>query len=565
MGLLAFCVASPCLRAHAAPKDDAWTEKLRIYEAWIKRPSLEKRTKGRVAFAKTADDRARDTLIASYAKPEDPADHVRHLLVSIVTDNFARGEDFPAFAAWRASNTKPEDAWLWHRTFFVERCANGPTSAIEGVRTAPNAVLSAAAMTEVDGDDPDVLKLLSEVMTRAVASKDAFERALLVEACADALSKQAGRLGKPEFHDAATKVIRALDDPATASRTKLVVARRLATTFGKTYPVLDWKYWHRLLLAAEGEEQGPPPDDGYARPAPPTFAGVPASGKRIVYLIDCSDSMLAPISVKEITDLKKPPPPGRVLTPGDEAGKPKAPPSKEPPPDEKPAEDPLAGAVVDWKKVKTRFDAARELLKASVKGLAPDASFAVVFFGSKAELAKSTPGMTNASVAAAGRLAGELNAMKPGPATALRKFGTLMGDTNVHGAFRKGFKLKETGLSGPNEHVHAETFFEGCDTIFLLSDGDPSLSDWVALDKRDPDDRAGDPETGAALTATPQLWMHGPYSQESWILDDLRRMNLLRRVEIHAVGIGEASGGFLRQIADIGNGGVRQIASTGTK
>lgn len=559
LGLLAFALAArpPC--ACAEPKDIGWESRVHAYEMWIRRPSLEKRTKGRLQFAATKDPRARDILIASYAKPEEPADHVRHLLVSIVTEQFGSADDVPALAAWRAANAKAEDAWLWHRTFEVERRAIGQKGAIEAVRNAPNAVLQAAAMTVVEGDEPEVLKLLSEVMTRAVAEHGAFERALLVEACADALSKQRAMVGKPEFHDAGMKVIRVLDDPMTIWRTKIVVARRLATTFGKVHAVLDWKYWHRLLLLAEGAEQEPVIDDRYAPPSPPTFGGVPASGKRIVYLIDCSDSMLAPISVKEITELKEPK--RGPVTPGDDAGKPPPPPPTEPAPDEKPADEPLEGCVVDWKKVKTRFDAAREMLKASVKGLPKDASFAVVFFGSKAELAKSTPGMTNAGALAAGKLAGEINGMRAGRPTALRKFGTLMGDTNVHGAFRKAFKLKETGLTGPNEHVREDAFLQGCDTIFLLSDGDPSLSDWVILDKRDEDDRVGDPETGTPLAPTPDLWQHGPYSQERWILDDLRRMNLLRRVEIHVVGIGEASGAFLQEIAAIGEGRVRLIAN----
>jgi hypothetical protein len=167
--------------------------------------------------------------------------------------------------------------------------------------------------------------------------------------------------------------------------------------------------------------------------------------------------------------------------------------------------------------------------------------------------------MTPASAGAAARLATELTSMKAGRPTNVRKFGTLLGDTNVHGAFRKAFKLKETGLTGPNEHVREDAWLQGCDTIFLLSDGDPSLSDWVQLDRRDADDHAGDPETGAPVTPTPDLWMHQPYSEERWILDDLRRMNLLRHVEINVIGIGEASAGFLQQIATVGNGRLRQI------
>ena len=105
----------------------------------------------------------------------------------------------------------------------------------------------------------------------ALAEKGVFERALLVEACADALSKQRDKVGKPEFHDAGMKVIHVLDDAATVWRTKIVVARRLATTFGKNHPVLEAKYWHRLLLAAEGADQAPVADDRYAPPVMPTF------------------------------------------------------------------------------------------------------------------------------------------------------------------------------------------------------------------------------------------------------------------------------------------------------
>jgi len=83
----------------------------------------------------------------------------------------------------------------------------------------------------------------------------------------------------------------------------------------------------------------------------------------------------------------------------------------------------------------------------------------------------------------------------------------------------------------------------------------------VTLDKRDPDDHAGDPESGTPVTPTDELWQHGPYSNETWIVDDLHRMNFLRRVEIHAVGIGEVSGGFLQQVANAGDGRVRQIAT----
>jgi hypothetical protein len=543
--------ASPAL---AAPPDDFEANR-RAYQAEVSRPSLQKRTRGRIAFARTKDPRARDVLTASYRQPEEPSDHVAYSIVSIVASNFDRAQDLPAFAAWRAANGKPQDAWLWHRTLVVDRQRAGPRAALETALAPGDPCLRAAALAAVEGDDPAILAAIPKLL--AVEPKDAFERALLVEAAADALSTQAAQVGTEPFHAPAVAVIRRLDDPELPPRSRLVVARRLAKTFGKPHAVFESRYWNGVLLAAEGAEQTPETDDRYAPPKPPTFAGVPATGKRIVYLIDLSDSMMAPISVEELTQLRKP---RGDTTPGDDAGTPPPP----PPATEEPAKDPLADAAVDWKKVKTRFDAARELLKASLAGLAPDASFAVVFFGTKAELAKTTPGMTPAAPAAVRRTAAELDAIKPGrPHHPVRPHGTLLGHTNVHGAFRIAYKLKESGVAGPYEYVRSDTFFQGCDTIFLLSDGDPSYSDWAMSDRSDPGDHAGDPESKARKMDAPTLVFHGPYSHEPWILDDLRRMNLLRRVEIHAVGIGEVSGRFLKGVAAVGGGRVRRIAPEG--
>jgi hypothetical protein len=560
-GLVALATTSaPARDAAADPRFDAWAETVRTYENWVKRPSLWKRTLGRKRFAETKDPRARDILIASYAKPEDPTDHVRHLVVNLVTQNFTTADDLAPFAAWRAAYAKPEDAWMWNRTLALDRSLNGVAGPIAVARTAPNAVLAAAALAHVDSDDPAVLPLIAETLERAEKSQDVFEKAVLSEAAADALSKQTYLVGKPEFHDPAVRVIKLLEEPTTPWRTRIVVARRLATTFGREHPVLEPKYWRRMLLAAEGAEQAPQADDQYAQPAPPTFAGVPATGKRILYLIDCSDSMLAPISVSEVTELKKKP--RGEITPGDDAGKPTEPPPEEPKPDEKPPEAPLEGAQVDWKKVKTRFDAARELLKASVRALAPDVSFAVVLFGSKAQFSKATPGMTPATSGAASKLAAELDSMRAGRPTADRKLGTILGDTNLHGAFRMAFKTKESGVTGPNEHVRPDAFLQGCDTIFLLSDGDPSQSDWFQKDRPDAGDQASDLETGNKHTNTPELIYPGPYSMWPYILEDVERMNLIRRVEIHAVGIGEVNAGWLGRLVALGGGRLRQIQST---
>ena len=51
-----------------------------------------------------------------------------------------------------------------------------------------------------------------------------------------------------------------------------------------------------------------------------------------------------------------------------------------------------------------------------------------------------------------------------------------------------------------------------------------------------------------AKTAT----FYGPYAIASWLLDDLRRLNLLRHVEIHCVGLGEYDPRLLQAMARAG-------------
>jgi hypothetical protein len=136
-----------------------------------------------------------------------------------------------------------------------------------------------------------------------------------------------------------------------------------------------------------------------------------------------------------------------------------------------------------------------------------------------------------------------------------------MGQTNMHGGIHRAFKLKGKGSVKQFEYVHPATFKGGCDTIFLLSDGDPTWDDWPETDEPDPSDRAGDPESGAQTDAKPNRFQ-GPYAQNWFLLDDVRRLNLFRHVEIHCIGIGEANRGFLQQIAGTGLGKSKFIGAT---
>ena len=224
-------------------------------------------------------------------------------------------------------------------------------------------------------------------------------------------------------------------------------------------------------------------------------------------------------------------------------------------------ENPLLGEKdLDWKKISNRFEAAREYLIQSLNSLEPDMEYCVIWFGDEAGFLDSTRGLVGASKGSIQKTIGELRRFRPGPKADNRPHGTLKGKTNMHGGFRIAFRLRGKSVAKRHAYVDDKTFSGGCDTIFLLSDGDPSWDDFAGTDSRDKGDQVGDPEMGGGgdQSAT-SLEFPGPYARNRHLLEDLQRMNIFRQVEIHCVGIGEASRGFLATLANTGLGRVRMI------
>jgi hypothetical protein len=95
-----------------------------------------------------------------------------------------------------------------------------------------------------------------------------------------------------------------------------------------------------------------------------------------------------------------------------------------------------------------------------------------------------------------------------------------MGKTNTYGALMAALNVK----TGPKTGGNAETkdYKVDVDTIFFLSDGRPTVGDFV-----DPDD----------------------------ILREVKSANDLRKVVIHTIAIGEFQKDFMKRIAEM-NGGV---------
>jgi hypothetical protein len=542
-------------------QSEEWGPAKTAYDDYIKRPSLQMRTRGRIKLASTMHPGAFKILSESYAKPEQPTDQVKYLLASICA-NYFKDEEFDAgWTAWREKYQKPEDAWLWFRSLIMHQDNGGEPDLYKIAEENKELFLRVAALEALCENGSDNLLAWWEKKLESSEDWKDIERALMLETAAKTLYEENGALGGDQFRRTALKLIPLIEHKKTHDRTKVVMARYFRDTFGGDKLYVNAEPWLQRLLNPEK----PVVDDGkYAPPTPPTkFVGIESAGKRIVYVIDFSDSMLAPMSVKEKEEIKKPAPKpsGPVTGSGEDPNKPKE--DEKPAEDEKePEEDPMP-----WEKIKTRFDCAREYLKLSLKTLQPEQTFCVIIFGTTHETLKCTKGLIPASKANIDKACGELDgwSKKIGGPTPDRKYGTIMGNTNLHGGIIQAFKLTGSKEVKEYEYVTPETFFTGADTVFVLSDGDPTWDDWAVNDKRDKDDQTGDPESRTKHADQDILLFPGPYGyryQNEYLPDDVRRLNLFRKCEIHCIGIGEASQSLLYAIAQQGNGQVKMVGGS---
>jgi len=523
---------------HAEEFDRAY----KAFQGYIRRPSFKLRVRGIERLAATDDERALKVLMKVYAKPpKAPREQTQYIVASIAWDRLGEDEYLPLWNVWRDKHTKPKDAWLWYRALDIATVANGPDAALAIANGKSNIFLRAAAVHAIGAfHEPDILTIIPKFLEKRPES--GLDRALLVEACGRALVRQVNEADTDDYRAAALKLMRQFDLKQTPERTRWILGRCFARIF-KTNTVYlnDSKPWRDMLVAKDASKVKV--DARYAPAKRPTFVGIEATGKRICYVIDMSDSMLTPVDTMKFR--------------GPISGTRSKPEKKE-------IEDPsntLPGAQeLPWKKIKNRFDVAREYLILSLRNLKPDMHYAVVWFGDGAGFFKSTRGLTRASPGAIKNTISELRAIRPGPKADNRPHGILRGKTNIHGGLRRAFMLKGKGLTKRLAYVDPQTFSGGCDTIFLLSDGDPSWDDWGQVDARDKGDRVGDPEMGGGgdQSAT-QLEYAGPYANNRYLLEDIQRMNLFRQVEIHCIGIGEATRGFLAQISATGLGRVRMV------
>lgn len=540
LALCAVLLAAPATSAHA---DEVAAAEAK-YRTWLKRPSLYKRMQGRVALARTGTAKAIGVLADDYMRPEEPKDHVRYLIATLASETLGGLPEAPAaFAAWRARAKNPIDTWLWHRALLVDLQHAGRDAATTATSTSEPLLARIAAIRALaTASDPEIPGVVTTVLAALPAGGP--ERAFLVEACAAAVRTLSGSLRDDAARDAIEQVARFLDDKGLGVDTHDVVARNLAALFGTD--VLgpgSAPYLRELLSARERPEGSERPEPEYAGGP---FFGLRAVGRRIVYVIDASDSMLQPLTPEERKVL-------RPVTPSDPG-----PPGKRKPLSAE-EEDPLR-----WDRIKNRFDAAREVLKRSLRAMKPDQHYCVILFGDEARALPSTPGLRPVLPKSIETTVAELDRIKPdaAPGDASRPHGKLRGETNLHGGLRLAFRVTTEKPLGVAEYVDVSR--TGCDAVFLLSDGNPTADDFKKTDKRDGEKAVKDRETLTPVEPPPELVFSGPYGHRpfegyDYLTDDVVRLNLVRQAEIHCVAIGEVDDSLLRGIAEVGNGRFRRV------
>ncbi|MDF1665855.1 MAG: hypothetical protein P1V97_29130, partial [Planctomycetota bacterium] len=350
-------------------------------------------------------------------------------------------------------------------------------------------------------------------------------------------------------------VINWLDTKKMSIKTKRKIARALQHAFGTDEAPTDSQAWMPRLKGKNSVVKGSTVVRGAS------FMSIDADGDRLLFLVDASDSMLKPLTEAERKAFR------RLF-----------------PPSEK------KSVERNWRGVKTRFDAAKVNLIATLKKLDRKQFFAIIWFGDNAKNCPATPGFLKASKKNVRNTLNSLVRFRPSKATTLKPLGTLLGQTNYYQGFHQAFMHSVRGrVKTDHPEVHKGLIRYGADMIFLLSDGVPNKDGFtgespayeyersvyksVKTGSEMVDQSYTDPETGVTVKL-PAVRMatyksvfvgkvkekrktpygKGPYVEDAELLLELNRLNLVRKVTVHTIALGETRKTLLQEIAKKGYG-----------
>lgn len=531
------CIARPGIVALAitasATAQTSFDNAKARYDVCRRRLAFYYHTEGREKVARVGSPQALTVLAADYAKPHDYPEYARYTLAALMGRHFNRTACVDQLDALRAAHAKPQHAWLWVNTLAVHLRRRDAQAAVRTAVESKSVALRAAAVLALTRVGERSLLDVIPALCGSLPKKEGEGR-MLIAAMSAAIERMRDWRRSERFLQAVRAYIGLLSETNGLSRSnQLLVVRHLGQLLDSNAVWINPEPWIELLQRPRKRR-----DVENETVARQRFFGIESDGERVCYVVDLSDSMCKKIDERikpkaAITGIRKKKRMRNVL------------------PDE---------TDIPWFKVETRFDLAREHLKISLQRLSKDKRFSVIWFGTENGTLACTKGMIPATRRNVARAIRELDSIRPGPPNENAPDGTLRGRTNLHGALRRAFSLKAKGAVPEHAYVDPKVIAQGCDTIFVLTDGAPSWDDFAVLDQDYGEGRVvKDTEYGVDAPRTEQIYYWGPYGRTDWIVEDVKRMNAFRRAQIHCVGIGEANMGLLEQIARSTMGQVYQF------
>ena len=524
-----------------AQDESGYAAALARYQECITRLPFQFHVEGREKIGETREVAALSQLSTDYAKSKAYPEYARYTIAEILARNYKSEEFFASMAQLRAKNDDLIDTWLWVRTLTNEIDSKGDVEAVTIARESKQAHLRAAAIAALGASKDGDLK--AAILANCIDfPRKESDRMLVLGAMTGALYEKKGRVNDEGYREALKSYISLLGNDVKLNHTaKVQMARHLQLILNGPAKFTDPEPWLELLSRGDVKK---PASSGTS--AQPRFFGIETEGERFCYVVDMSDSML-----KEIVPSARPT--GPITGPNKKKDK---------------KSMVLDESDLPWHSIVTRWDLAREQLRISLSRLSNDKYFSIVWFGSDAGTLAATDGMVKATSANIKKAMAELDAIQAAPNQDGKM--ALRGETSLHFGLQIAFGLTKRGTSPEPAYVGAKPLTEGCDTIFLLSDGAPN---WDGFDVRDKNYGEGqtykDVEAGIQAAGTPFVNYSGPYSVfptvtgngrpgkiDCWLIRDIERLNAFRRITLHCVGLGEANELLLNNLAALGNGEV---------
>ena len=527
--------------AVTAQDDSGYAIALERYRECINRLPFNYHVEGREKIAATREIAALDQLNKDYAKSKEYASYTRYTIAEIIARNFKSDEWVAPITKLRAKNNDPIDTWLWVRTLKNEIDQTDDKHAVSIARESKKPHLRAAAIAALGASNNG--NMAAAILANCIDfPRKESDRMLVLGAMTGALYAKKQRVNVEEYRKALKAYISLLAKDVKLNHTaKVQMARHLQDILNGPAKFTEPEPWLELLNRGDVKK----PTKSRTR-SQPKFFGIETEGERFCYVLDMSDSMLNKIAPSAR-------PKGPITGPKKKGKK---------------RSMVLDESDLPWHNIVTRWDLAREQLRISLSRLSSDKHFSIVWFGTEAGTLSATKGMVKATKGNIKKAMAELDDIHP----VMNKNGkdALRGETSLHYGLQVAFALGKRGITEEPVYVGPKPLTEGCDTIFLLSDGAPNWDGFDILDKNYGESQTyKDVEAGIKAVATPQINYPGPYSVfptvsgsgrpgriDCWLIRDVERMNAFRRIRLHCIGLGEANELLLKNLAALGNGEV---------